>query len=190
MRVYLVRHAQSEENVLDLRRRMSADDFNEILRRSPESALTPLGVRQAHAVAATLADRGIERVYTSPFFRTRSTAAVIAEQLALEPEIVDDLREVLPQATVRHPAERSLRRFFVTSYVRMLWPRGEETWLSGYRRARRALAQISAGPADSVLAVSHRGLIGLLLLAAQRRPGWRVVRRDLTNGGVSIIASR
>lgn len=190
MRVYLVRHAQSEENALDMRRRMSVDDFNAILRRSPEAGLTPLGVVQAHAVAAALADKGIARLYTSPFFRTRSTAAVIAERLGIEPEIVDDLREVLPPAIERRRSHKSLRRFWVHSYLRMLWPRGEETWLAGYRRARRAFLHITAEPADSVVAVSHRGLIGLMIVVAQRRPGWRVVQRDLSNGGVSIIASR
>jgi probable phosphoglycerate mutase len=191
VRVYLIRHAQSEENALDLKRRMTGEDFNEILRRSPDAALTPLGVQQAHAVAAALADRGIERLYASPFFRTRSTAAVIAQRLGLEPELVDDLREVLPQPSDRRKGSQSLRRFWLRSYARMLWPRGlEESWLDGYRRARRAFAHITAAPAESVAAVSHRGLLSLLLLVAQRHSRWRVVQRDLRNGGVSIIQSR
>jgi probable phosphoglycerate mutase len=190
MRVYLVRHAQSEENILDLRRRMTADDFNRILRRSPDVALTPLGLEQANTVAASLADKGIEQLYTSPFIRTRSTAAVIAQRLGLEPEVLDDLREVLPAPSQRRRGPRSLRRFWVTSYARMLWPRGEETWATGYQRARRAFGHITGGQAQTVLAVSHRGMIALLLLAARRTPSWRVVQRDLSNGGVSIVVSR
>ncbi|HWQ12250.1 MAG TPA: histidine phosphatase family protein [Roseiflexaceae bacterium] len=191
MRVYLIRHAQSEENILDLKRRTTLEDFNAILRRSPEVALTPLGMRQAQAVAASLAGVGIERLYTSPFVRARSTAAAIGAALGLEPVVLEELREVLPQIRERPLQPASLRRFFVRSYVRMLWPRGlEETWLSSYRRARLALNHITATPAEAVAAVSHRGLIGLLLLAARRRRGWRVIQRDLSNGGISIIASR
>jgi broad specificity phosphatase PhoE len=192
MRVYLIRHAQSEENVLDLRVRTSIEDYNAILRRSPEAALTPLGVQQAHAVAHDLLGRGIERLYTSPFVRTSSTAAVIGEALGIEPVVVVELREVLPQEAPPGAVEAaaSLRRLFVRSYLRMLWPRGlEETWLSSYRRAAVAWRHITAQPAEAVAAVSHRGLISLLLLAAQRQ-GWRVVQRDLANAGVSIVASR
>lgn len=190
MRVYLVRHAQSEENILDLRRRTTVEDFNAILRRSPEVALTPLGVQQAHAVARWLAGQGIERLYTSPFVRTRSTAEVIGAALGLEPEVVDELREVLPQAGGHTGRPASLRRLFVRSYLRMLWPRGlEETWLSGYRRAAAAWQHITAQPAEAVAAVSHRAAISLMLIVAGRR-GWRVLRRDLSNGGVSVVVPR
>jgi probable phosphoglycerate mutase len=190
MLVYLVRHAQSEENAMDLSSRLSEAEFNALLRRSPEAALTPRGIEQAHAVAATLADKGIERLYTSPFFRTRSTAAVIAERLGIAPEVVDDLREVLPPASIRRRGIRSLRRFWLTSYARMLWPRGEDTWLAGYRRARRAFAHVTGTPAEAVLVVSHVGMISLLLLIARRRSDWRVLQRNLGNGGISLIVSR
>jgi broad specificity phosphatase PhoE len=190
VRIYLIRHAQSEENILDLKRRATREDFNAILRRSPEVALTPLGVRQAQAVAAALAGKRIERLYTSPFVRTRSTAAAIGAALGLEPELLEDLREVLPQARESRRGPSSLRRHFVRSYVRMLWPRGlDESWLSGYRRARRAFHHITAVPAEAVAAVSHRGLIGLFLLVARRRRGWHVIQRDLSNGGISIVAT-
>lgn len=191
MRVFLIRHAQSEENILDLRRRTNVEDYNAIVRRSPQATLTPLGVQQAHAVARDLADKGIERLFCSPFVRTHSTAMVIGTALGIEPEIVEELREVLPQAALpRGDATASLRRRFVRSYLRMLWPGGrEETWLSSYRRAIVAWRHITTQPAETVAAVSHRGLISLLLLAAQRR-GWRVVQSDLANGGVSLLVSR
>ncbi len=41
MRVYLIRHAQSEDNAQGLRKRMSRADFNVFLTRASSAALTP-----------------------------------------------------------------------------------------------------------------------------------------------------
>lgn len=191
LRVYLIRHAESEENILDLRRRTSTSDYNAILRRSPEVALTPLGLQQAEAVAVALADRQIERLYTSPYVRAQSTAAMLAATLGLTPLLIEELHEVLPQANDRIRRPASLRRHFVRDYVRMLWPLGGgETWLAAYRRSRVAWGRITAEPATSIAAVSHRGLIGLILLSLRRSSRWRVLQNDLTNGGISVVEAR
>lgn len=188
MNVYLVRHAQSEENALDLGLRMSRTDFGALLVRSAESALTPLGQQQAQAVAARLALQPIERLYCSPFLRTRATAEVIGATIGLAPILVDDLREVLPRPIDGH-AQASLRRLFIRGYLELFLPGSGESWRAGYQRAKQALVTITAEPAQEIVAVAHATLISLMLLACNRDPRWRVLVRNVSNAGVSVITS-
>lgn len=191
MKVYLIRHAQSEENILDLRVRTTISDFNELLRRSHAAPLTPTGEQQARAVVERLAEARIERLYTSPFVRALSTATVLGEALGMTPQVVEELREVLARPLNETTRERSLRRLFLRSYIGMLWPRGaEETWLMGYRRAKVAWAKITAEPAQEVAAVAHRGLISLMLLGLRRNHCWQIVERNVGNGGISVVVRR
>ncbi len=194
MKVYLIRHAQSVENVLDLSTRTSVGDFYDLLERSPDAPITPEGVRQARMLAAQLRMRAtIARLYSSPFTRALSTAAIIGEAIGLTPQVLPELREVLPQpARVRRSPRRnrSLRWLFVRSYLEMLWPYGEgESWMESYRRIRAAWRQITAEPAPEVAVVAHRATIWLILLSLRRDPRWKVVQSDLSNSGISIAVS-
>ena len=191
MKVFLIRPAQSEENALDYRASTSIEDYNAVLRRSPEARLTELGERQAQAVAERMARERIERLYSSPFHRALATSAVISAATGLSPQVLDDLRELLPAPVERPRRAASLRRHFIRSYLGMLLPGdSEHTWPAGYQRARAVWAVMTSEPAAEIAAVSHRGLIGLILLSLRRSPRWRVVQRDLHNGGVSIVVSR
>ena len=60
-----------------------------------KDCLTPLGVRQAKAVAKRLAEEGIEEIYSSPMGRARETAQETADLLGMqEIKIVDFMHEL------------------------------------------------------------------------------------------------
>ncbi len=92
MRVYLIRHAQSENNVLT---------HETMHRRKADPDLTELGYRQRRQLADFLAnapesdERGFEitHLYTSPMYRSMLTAGPVAKALGLQPEIWIDLYE-------------------------------------------------------------------------------------------------
>lgn len=191
MKVFLIRHAESEENALDYKAKITRADFNAVLLRSSESPLTERGEQQAREVITRLESERIERLYSSPMKRALRTATVLGEALDLEPIILEDLREVLPAAVSERGKPATLRRHFVRSYTKMLWPFGsDETWASAYRRTRHVFAQITTEPASEIAAVAHRGTISVILFGLRRSRTWRIVRQDLTNGGVSIVAKR
>ena len=83
MRLLLIRHGQTPANV------------NGVLDAAvPGPGLTELGQRQADALPAALADRGIEHLSVSSMVRTQITAAPLAAALGLEPEVLPGLREI------------------------------------------------------------------------------------------------
>ncbi|MCK9524810.1 MAG: histidine phosphatase family protein [Limnochordia bacterium] len=77
VRLYFVRHAKSDQSV----------------REDPIRPLTPEGQRDALKVTAVLKDKGITKVYSSPYARARDTVCNLAATLGLDIVQVDDLRE-------------------------------------------------------------------------------------------------
>ncbi len=87
--IYLVRHGET-------------------VGQGPGRRLSPVGRKRAEALAARLADAGIERIYTTDFLRTRETAAPTAERLGLEPELYDPSDLAAFAAELRRRGETAL----------------------------------------------------------------------------------
>ena len=92
MHVYLIRHAQSENNVLT---------ESTIHQRKVDPDLTALGYRQRDQLASFLmkqhgavdAGIGITRLYTSAMYRSLLTTQAIVKSLNLQPKVWLDLHE-------------------------------------------------------------------------------------------------
>ena len=82
MRLYFVRHAQSEANVQRV-----------ISNRDLPHPLTELGRQQAEALARSLADVPVVAIYSSPILRAAQTAQIGAAFKGLPVEFIDALRE-------------------------------------------------------------------------------------------------
>ncbi len=86
MHVYLIRHAQSENNVL-------TEDI--MSRRKVDPDLTKLGYQQRGILAEFLssADYDIKDLYASPMYRSLLTAQPLGDALDIKPKIWLDLHE-------------------------------------------------------------------------------------------------
>jgi probable phosphoglycerate mutase len=82
MRLYFVRHGESEAN---LTRTFS--------NRDAPHPLTPLGREQAEALAARVAGETIDHLYCSPIQRAVQTAEIVGRRIGLAPVPAEALRE-------------------------------------------------------------------------------------------------
>jgi len=82
MRVYIARHGETTWNLAGR------------YQGRRESELTPLGMRQALALATAMNDARVRRVISSPLLRCTATALPTAERLDLRVEIDDRLIEI------------------------------------------------------------------------------------------------
>lgn len=82
MKLYFVRHGQSEANLL-----------NEFSNRGYKNGLTALGREQAHQLADRLKPDSLSYIYSSPLMRAVQTAEILSNELDLEFETKDALRE-------------------------------------------------------------------------------------------------
>jgi len=171
MKLFLIRHAQSLNNLLA--EQIKLEDYMD--QRSPEPPLTEIGFHQAELVAAHLASDtypeveqekvnfpargyGFTRLYCSPMLRTLQTTLPISRALGLTPQVWLDLHE---HGGIFHgdPQKGPVGQHFGLTRQEMLdlfpdyqlpaaisekgwWPGGYEEMEGCYQRAQRVAEQL------------------------------------------------
>jgi broad specificity phosphatase PhoE len=156
-RVFLVRHGATGRTAED---RFSGDEGVD---------LSDEGRSQVRALAERLRSCPIEAVYASPLSRTRETAAILADGRTLDVVMRDGLREI-GHGHWEGLTRREVEAKFSDEYS--AWeadpftyaPAGGESGVSVLSRALPVMREIVvAHPNQSVLVVSHKATIRLLL---------------------------
>ncbi len=111
MRVYFVRHGESEANLLR--------EFSNTGLKHP---LTEKGRRQAHALADWLRTAHVARIYTSPLLRAQQTAQILAQELGVPLEVTDALCEY---STGVLEGRSDAQGWAIYDQVDAAWRRGE-----------------------------------------------------------------
>ncbi len=176
MELFLIRHAQSTNNILDDERLRTMDPL-----------LTELGVQQAELLAEHLArtlplhDGRPTRLYCSAMWRALHTASIIARATGLRPEVWVDIHEHggiymdygEDGGVVDYPGKT--RSEILTAFPEVILPPEvtEEGWWHGgreeleacYMRAARVAAALRARlPSEErILMISHGGFLNSLL---------------------------
>ena len=158
-RIYLVRHGATVSS--------AEDSFN----GETDIALSELGREQARALGRRLAGEKIDAFYASPLSRAMETARLIAASHGKDVAPVPALREISHgrwegkrRAEVATLFPEEYRRWESDPYT--VAPEGGETGLSVTARALPALLEIAERhPGETVLAVSHKATIRLLVAA-------------------------
>jgi broad specificity phosphatase PhoE len=187
MDLWLIRHGETTWN--HARRFQGAQDVE----------LSARGREQAARLAAGLAGRQFDALYTSPLVRCRETAAACAARLDLAPAVVDDLREVglgdweglTVETVVAGDPERYWRWLTAPGHNP---PPGGEPLEALQRRITSAIAAIGARhPAGRVLVVSHGGVIATFLcgcLALGLDAVWRLRIENTAVSRIELPAAR
>ena len=160
----LVRHGQSEAYV-------DGSPFP-LVDGHGDPPLSPQGEEQARQVCARLAAAGIDAIYVTTLRRTAQTAAPLAGQLGLNPQVEAGLREVY----LGEWEGGLLRKMVADGHPVSQQVLAEERWdvIPGAEpapafadRVRAAIGRMAAGhPGQRVAAFTHGGVIGEALARA------------------------
>ncbi|MCQ2288536.1 MAG: histidine phosphatase family protein [Muribaculaceae bacterium] len=176
MKLYIVRHGETEENLL------------KILQGHMPGTLTAKGLEQARAAATRLADAGVAftRIVSSDLKRTMDTAAIISENTGLPVEPMEILRERDWGESTGMPIAEARERFYCDG--KWQFPPSAESEDDIYRRAGRALEQLRqlCGANETVIVVTHGQLARNLIAARFGCPVREVTQ--LINGEVRVLA--
>lgn len=82
MKIYMIRHCESEDDILNCYG--GCADFE----------LTEKGVKTAEENANKIVGLGIEKIFSSPYKRAKNVAKIFANKINVDVEIVKDLREM------------------------------------------------------------------------------------------------
>jgi probable phosphoglycerate mutase len=149
--IIVMRHGESTVNV---ERRLTC--------RVPHGDLTETGREQAVRAAAWLKNKGVKRIWTSPFHRAQQTAAIIGEVLGVEPSDDVDLAEMdcgELEGRTDNDAWQAWSGIFAR-WLRAEWDAafpGGETYRDAYERLHRTLNR-SAEQRGVTLLVTHGGI--------------------------------
>ncbi|GIX47942.1 MAG: phosphoglycerate mutase [Candidatus Tectimicrobiota bacterium] len=175
----LVRHGQTDDNLAG---------------RISGQAAVPLNARgqeQARAVAQVLAGLGVHRIFSSPVWRARQTAEILAAQLGVALEEVVDLREV-DYGDWEGKLFRDLRQHPITLQVfqdpaSVAFPNGERL-LAVQQRAVRVIEWVRRQyPQQVTVLVSHGDVLRTALAHYLGMPFNEYRRLTLDTGAISVL---
>ncbi len=160
-RYFVMRHGESENNVA---KRVSSDD-------SIPSALTEFGVSQSIRAAASLTDKGITRIISSPLMRARQTAEAVAEVLGLSQDAIvfdERIHEVQVGEWEGRPLQDYREAFESSPELVSLQPKGGESWDEVRLRVGAFLYDLDASSEnETTLIVTHGTPFRMLVAVSQ-----------------------
>lgn len=171
------RHGQTEWNLQ--RRRQGQLD----------SDLTASGVADATSIADTARRGGVDVIYSSPLGRARATATLAAAATGAGLVVLDDLAEVhhgefagFTDAEIQDRFGEQWGRRAAELYT-WRFP-GGESYEDADRRAAHALDDVTAGPGQVALIVSHEMIGRMLAGRALGLPPAEALKLSLRHGDV------
>jgi broad specificity phosphatase PhoE len=179
MRLLLIRHGQTPANVT-----------GELASSRPGPGLTELGVRQADAIPAALHGQSIDSIWVSPLIRTHLTAAPLAADRGLAPQLIEGVEEVEAGALEGMIDKEATRTYLLTAFA---WGSGDlDVTMPGgsnghafFARFDNAIAQIAATGGDTVAIVSHGAAIRVWVAGRAGNAGTSFARHnELDNTGI------
>jgi probable phosphoglycerate mutase len=182
--VVLVRHGASEAAVVGAR--------FPLVDGHSDPALAPAGLAQAETIPEALRGESVAGIFATSLRRTQESAAPLAEELGLEPQIVPELREVFLGEF--EGGEYRIRQGRGDPIIQQVFR--EESWdaIPGAEtldelgaRVRAGIEQIVAavGPETTAVAFVHGGIVGRICQAATDSRPFAFVHAD--NGSITRI---
>ena len=180
--LYLIRHGEVEERYHKVFGGCRID-----------MGLSPLGQRQAEALASWLGDTKLDAVYASPMQRVKQTMAPLLERRGMTATIMDDLREIDFGDWTGHRWEGVQEHFGVSAFD---WlevldttgiPNGESS-RHLIERVRPCLLRVLEENAHRTAAiVCHGGIIRVILSFLLELPLAKMSHFNIEYGSVTVV---
>jgi broad specificity phosphatase PhoE len=161
MRIYFVRHGESQANLLHV-----------ISNRGLRHGLTLNGREQVRRLSRRLQAIPFTRIYSSPLLRAVETSIIVADQLGLEYEVTEALREFdcgVMEGRSDEEAWNAWRELFDAWTLHQEWEQHIEDGENFIDIRRRfvpfieSLSELYGHTSSNLLCVGHGGLYWLML---------------------------
>ncbi|MBI3486067.1 histidine phosphatase family protein [Candidatus Daviesbacteria bacterium] len=156
MRIYLVRHGETEYNVKGLY--MSSD-----------IPLSEIGFKQAQILANRFKNIKVEKVFSSPYERTKQTAKLIEEVVNVAVEYDDDLKEIVRPSEfigkhLTDPQVANVKKILKENTNNPDFHYSdEENFFDLVKRAKRIIQKIKDLSYEDILLITHEGFMKVII---------------------------
>lgn len=188
--VYMVRHGESEANARTLPIHICDSDY----------ALTQKGMEQSRFIAQRAKALDFEVIISSPYIRTRDTAAMITDATGHETEFSDLLverkmpTEINGKAVDDTEAEKVLQRWIGSLHSEEPKVGDGEDFAEIVERAQLALDHLLQRPEEKILVVTHgyflRVLMAVVIFGNELKPSELrrlIAATATTNTGITML---
>ncbi|MEZ5384659.1 MAG: histidine phosphatase family protein [Prosthecobacter sp.] len=180
--LYFIRHGEVEEK------------YHKVFGGSRiDMALSPLGQKQAQAVAGWLKDVNLDKIYSSPMLRVQQTLGPTAQQRGIEPVLMSGLREVDFGDWTGNRWDEVQSKFGVSAFD---WleiiesngiPNGEPVQEIMSRVRECLLSIVNAHPHQKVAVFCHGGIIRVMIALLLEMPLMRMAHFNIEYGSISVV---
>ncbi len=156
MEVYFIRHGASVD-------RLSGNY------QSDSSMLSKRGEKEARLVAERCASLAADRIFTSSLKRAEQTARIIKETTGLPITVKEDLKEIERPTAVRGKSKDDQQARYIAQTANEYFADSdhcysdEENFWTVKDRSQRVLRYLATCSEESVLVVTHGGLLRMIL---------------------------
>ncbi len=158
MRVYLVRHEETEHNANKLY-------------MSPDVPLSEVGLKQAEDLANRLKKLPVDLILSSPYERAKQTADIISKHLEKEVQVEEDLKEIVRPSFFHHrswtePEISEIRDLIIEKWGdKDFHHSDEENFPELLKRGLNIISKLENLNAEHVVVVTHEGFMKMILAA-------------------------
>lgn len=181
MKVYLVRHGESEANIKGL--------FSGIT----DTPLSKKGIDQANEVSKKLSDIKFDKIYSSPLYRAIDTAKNITKYNKTDIEIVNDFIEMnfglfegLSYKQIEEKYPEIFEKWQMNTSI-FTFPEGENTKEFFDRVQKKYKEIIMNNKVDKILIVAHSGVLRCILSSEISERNDHYWKYKIENCKISII---
>ncbi len=158
-----------------------------------DMGLSPLGQRQAQALASATSEWPVDAVYASPMRRVRQTMQPLLDARQISPVIMEDLREMDFGDWTGHRWQEVHEKFGVSAYdwLQVLQdqgiPNGENAAAVQARTAPCLNHILASHPHQSIAIVCHGGIIRVLLSLLLDLPLCKMSHFNIDYAGITTV---
>lgn len=157
MKVYFLRHGQSELNLDDT------------VHQDNSTPLSKQGYQQAHEVAKLFKKVPLDIIFASPYSRSAETAKVIAEKINKPLKVLNLLKErkrptEVERKNYNNPKAVKIKKIIRENYNNPNFKYSdEETFFEIKKRAQDLFSYFKKSQFENILAVTHEHLLNMII---------------------------
>ncbi len=184
MKVYLLRHGESEHLLDNWKRPVTGKEFITLMKKWQDSHLTPNGEKEIFSRIETLKDK-YDLIFCSPLSRTVQSAIIVN----CEQKIIEKL-PILQEIYISPPLcflnlKFSIRTWMFLCAIKSIFTGQMFSFILEAKKLFKKLALSR----QNILLISHEARILSILAYAKLSPFWMVNKINFKPAGISIIES-